>query len=82
MKRALLAVAAVAALAAGASNASLSQVGVQVGPVGVGIGIAPDQRTRIKEYAVKERVAPVTVRERLTVGARLPADVGAPRRSL
>jgi Protein of unknown function (DUF1236) len=75
MKRALLAAAAVAALAAGASNASFAQVGVQVGPGGVGIGIAPEQRTRIKEYVVRERVAPVTVRERLTVGARLPADV-------
>jgi hypothetical protein len=75
MKRALLAAAAIAALAAGASNASFAQVGIQVGPVGVGIGIVPEQRTRIKEYVVKERVAPVTVRERLTVGARLPADV-------
>jgi hypothetical protein len=75
MKRALLAAAAVAALAAGALNASFAQVGIQVGPVGVGIGIVPEQRTRIKEYVVKERVAPVTVRERLTVGARLPADV-------
>src|SRR6266545_4900483 len=76
MKRALLAAAAVAALTVGASNASLAQgVGVQVGPVGASISLAPDQRTRIKEYVVKERVAPVTVRERITVGARLPSDV-------
>jgi len=76
MKRGLIAAAAVAALAVGASNASLAQgVGVQVGPVGAGITFAPEQRTRIKEYVVKERVAPVTVRERIAVGARLPADV-------
>ena len=50
-------------------------VGVQVGPVGAGISFAPEQRTRIKEYVVKERVAPVTVRERVTIGAKLPADV-------
>jgi len=75
MKRALIAVAAIA-LTVGGSNAPFAQgVGVQVGPVGAGISFAPEQRTRIKEYVVKERVAPVTVRERLTVGAKLPADV-------
>ena len=75
MKRALIAVAAIA-LTVGGSNALFAQgVGVQVGPIGAGISFAPEQRTRIKEYVVKERVAPVTVRERLTVGAKLPADV-------
>jgi hypothetical protein len=75
MKRTTIAAAAVA-LALGASGPSFAQgVGVQVGPVGAGISFAPEQRTRIKEYVVKERVAPVTVRERITVGARLPADV-------
>src|SRR5262249_31686045 len=75
MKRAFLAAVAVAALMTGASTASLAQVGVQVGPVGVGVNLVPEQRTRIKEYVVKERVAPVTVRERIAVGTRLPADV-------
>ena len=76
MKRALIAAAAVAALSVGASNASFAQaVGVQVGPVGAGISFAPEQRTRIKEYVVKERVAPVTFKERVTVGGKLPADV-------
>ncbi len=76
MKRGLIAAAAIVAIAVGASNASFAQgVGVQVGPVGAGISFAPEQRTRIKEYVVQERVAPVTVRERVTVGARLPADV-------
>src|SRR3954447_11861269 len=41
----------------------------------VSVEIAPEQRTRIKEYVVKERVAPVTVKERVRVGATLPADV-------
>src|SRR5687767_888656 len=50
-------------------------VGVQVGPVGAGITFAPEQRTRIKEYVVKERVAPITVKERFRVGAKVPADV-------
>jgi hypothetical protein len=39
------------------------------------IEIAPEQRTRIKEYVVKEKVKPVTVKERISVGATLPADV-------
>jgi hypothetical protein len=72
----MIAAAAVAALALGASSPSFAQgVGVQVGPVGAGINFAPEQRTRIKEYVVKERVAPVTVRERISVGATLPPDV-------
>ena len=74
MKRTLISAAAVAVLALGASNPSFAQgVGVQVGPIGAGISFAPEQRTRIREYVVRERVAPV--RERVTVGARLPAEV-------
>lgn len=42
---------------------------------GVTVQIAPDQRTRIKEYVVKERVSPIVVKERVTVGATLPAEV-------
>jgi hypothetical protein len=41
----------------------------------VSIDLAPEQRTRIKEYVVKERVAPVTIRERVAVGATIPAGV-------
>jgi hypothetical protein len=76
MKRGFILATTIAAIALGASNSSFAQgVGVQVGPVGAGISFAPEQRTRIKEYVVKERVAPVTVRERISVGAKLPADV-------
>ena len=39
------------------------------------IEIAPDQRTKIKEYVVKQKVRPVTVTERITVGATLPGTV-------
>ena len=76
MKRILIASAAVAALTLGASAPSFAQgVGVQVGPVGAGITFAPEQRTHIKEYVVRERVAPITVREHIRVGATLPVDV-------
>src|SRR5262245_35025272 len=75
MKRTLIAAAAVLAL--GASSPSFAQgVGVQVGPVGAGISFAPEQRTRIREYVVRERVAPVRTRDRIAVGAGLPAGVG------
>ncbi|MEA2980554.1 MAG: hypothetical protein QOF09_2377 [Alphaproteobacteria bacterium] len=40
------------------------------------VEIAPERRTRIKEYVVKEKVRPVTtIQERVRVGTRVPADV-------
>lgn len=39
------------------------------------IELAPEQRTRIKQHITTQKVAPVTVREKLSVGAPLPADV-------
>jgi hypothetical protein len=66
MKRMLIAGAA--ALAVLASSEILSaQTAV--------IELAPDQRTRIKEYVVKEKVKPIMLKERVTVGATLSADV-------
>jgi hypothetical protein len=37
--------------------------------------IAPEQRTMIKEYVVKEKVRPYKLPSRVTIGATLPADV-------
>jgi hypothetical protein len=37
--------------------------------------VAPEQRTTIKEYVVKEKVRPYKLQSRVTVGATLPADV-------
>ena len=37
--------------------------------------IEPAQRTKIKEYVVKEKVKPITLKEKVIVGATLPADV-------
>ena len=70
MKRALM---AASVLAVFASTQALAQT-VGVGPAGTVI-VEPEQRTVIKEYVVKERVAPVRVKERIAVGATLPADV-------
>jgi len=41
----------------------------------VAVEIAPDTRTTIKEYVVKEKVQPVTVKEQMTVGVTLPTDI-------
>jgi len=71
MRRTLIA----AALIALSAPAFAQGVGVQVGPVGAGITFAPEQRTHIREYVTRERVAPLTVKERIRVGSRLPADV-------
>ena len=71
MNRMLFAsVAAIVLLASGPSFAQ--SVGVQVGTVGAGINFAPEERTRIKEYVVKERVPRTVVRERVTVGGTYP----------
>lgn len=67
MKKFVLALATVGALSASAP--SLAQT------VGVGVTFEPEERTRIKEYVVRERVAPVTIQEQISVGERLPADI-------
>ena len=58
--------AGVAALAILASGQAWAQTAVI---------LAPEQRVKIKEYVVREKVRPVTVRERISVGATLPGDV-------
>lgn len=65
MKRAIIG--GVAALAILASSQAYAQTAT--------VTIAPEQRTKIKEYVVREKVKPITVKERLAVGATLPADV-------
>jgi hypothetical protein len=65
MKR--YAVAAATALAVAFGSQALAQ--------SVTVELEPAQRTKIKEYVVKEKVRPITVKERITVGTALPADV-------
>ena len=54
------------ATAAFLSSAALAQTAVE---------IAPDQRTKIKSYVTTQKVSPVKLKDRVTVGATLPADV-------
>ena len=70
MKRALIAVSGLAMLM---SAQALAQT-VGVGPADTIVN-APEQRTAIKAYVVKEKVAPGGVQERIGVGVTLPADV-------
>jgi Protein of unknown function (DUF1236) len=72
MKRTFLTTLAFLAVAA---PALAQTVGVQTGPGGAGISFEPQQRTHIREYVTRERIAPYAPRERIAVGARLPADV-------
>jgi hypothetical protein len=62
-----LLIAGVAAMAVTLGNPAMAQT--------VGITIEPEQRTTIREYVKRERVPTVRVKERVRVGARLPADV-------
>ena len=76
MKRVFIAAATIAAVAIGASSSALPQgVGVQVGPVGVGMAFAPEQRTRIKEYVVKEKGRPGHRQRKDCCRRESPADV-------
>lgn len=72
MKRAILTAIALVTFAAPVLAQS---VGVAVGPTGAGINFEPQQRTHIREYVTRERISPYAPRERIAVGARLPADV-------
>ena len=51
-----------------ASSAAFAQTGAT-------ITIGQPEQTRIKQYVVKEKVKPAMIKEKLTVGATLPAEV-------
>jgi len=73
MKYAHLAIVAVVA-AVTPAIAQTSTV-TTTGAATTSITIAPEQRTRIKTYITEHKVAPVAVKERITVGTVLPDDV-------
>lgn len=66
MKQAILGTVMATALLAG--SAALAQVGAE-------ITIGQPEQTRIKEYVVKEKVKPATIKERVTVGSTIASDV-------
>ena len=62
-------------LIAGTAAALIMATGQIVSAQTATVEISPQQRTQIKEYVVKEKVKPVTLKERVALGATLPADV-------
>jgi hypothetical protein len=73
MKRTLLASVAVLALACPAFAQSTT---ITTGSApAASVTIAPEQRTRIKTYVTEKKVKAITVKEKIAVGATLPADV-------
>jgi hypothetical protein len=75
MKRTVLAAVAVAALMTTSAFAQSTTVTTTAPGAGATITIAPEQRTKIKQYVVQQKVKPVTVKEKVVVGSTLPADV-------
>ena len=69
MTRRMIFVGSLLALALGTSSPAFAQ------GAGADFSIEAEQRTRIKDYVMRERVAPVTLRERMAVGMRLAPDV-------
>lgn len=74
MKHIMITAAAVLALSAPALAQSTT-VTTTAPAAGASVTISPEQRTRIKQYVVEKKVKPITVKERVAVGATLPADV-------
>ena len=48
---------------------------VSTGALAQTVEIAPEQRTLIKQYVTSHKVAPVKLKERISVGATLPRSV-------
>jgi hypothetical protein len=71
MKKLILAAAAVALLSTGA----IAQTTVTTGASRATVQIEPEARTRIRSYVTEHKVRPVTVKERIAVGATVPSDV-------
>ena len=60
---------------AAAASALVVMLAGQAVAQSVEVEIDQESRNRIKEYVVREKVAPVRVRERVDVGTILPEDV-------
>ena len=61
-------------LLAGATAITVALSGQAIAQ-GVTLEFAPEQRTRIQEYVVKEKVPRATLKERIIVGGTVPAEV-------
>ena len=71
MKKLILAAAAALLL----SNGTMAQTTVTTGASRATVQIETEARTRIKSYVAEHKIRPVTVKERIAVGATVPSDV-------
>jgi hypothetical protein len=69
----LLIVAAAASLGATMANAQTAVA--TTGAANATVQIEPQYRTKIKSYITEHKVHPVTTREKIVVGTRVPSDV-------
>ena len=74
MKKFLLMTAA-ASLMATAAVAQTTVTTTTTGTAGAAVQIEPQYRTKIKSYVTEHKVRPITTKERIVVGSRVPADV-------
>jgi len=72
--RKLILMSAIASLMATAAIAQTT-VTTTTGAGNAAFQIEPQYRTKIKSYVTEKRVRPVTTREKIIVGGRVPADV-------
>jgi hypothetical protein len=72
MKKLVLISAAASLLA----TAAFAQTTVTTtGTAGAAVQIEPQYRTNIKSYVTEHKIRPVTTKEKIVVGGRVPADV-------
>jgi hypothetical protein len=74
MKKLLMVVAA-ASLGATVATAQTPVTTTTTGTGNAAVQIEPQYRTKIKSYVTEHKVRPITTKERIVVGSRVPADV-------
>jgi hypothetical protein len=74
MKKLLLMTAA-ASLMASAAVAQTTVTTTTTGAAPATVQIEPQYRTKIKSYVTEHKIRPVTTKEKIVVGGRVPADV-------
>ena len=74
MKKLLMVVAA-ASLGATVATAQTTVTTTTTGTGNAAVQIEPQYRTKIKSYVTEHKVRPITTKERIVVGSRVPADI-------
>jgi hypothetical protein len=71
----LLMIAAAASLSATAASAQTTVTTTTTGTGNAAVQIEPQYRTKIKSYVTEHKIRPVTTKEKIVVGSRVPTDV-------